>query len=322
MQGVERLAVEGYDEVYRVDCGGSVAFVALHAVIAGHAFGGLRIRPYATEGAALDDALALARAMSHKVVLAGIVGGGGKCVLMQPAPGVDRAACVRRLGEFIEELGGRYSTGPDLGFLPADDLALRSVTRHVACAEMAGATSRGVLACMTAVAAPLRRVAVQGLGAVGRPLAEQLTALNVDVVASDLVPVEGFRCVPPEAIYSQECDVFAPCATGGVLDGQHIARLRCRWVCGGANNPFASPADAQRLFARGIGFVPDVVSNAGATIVGASNVLGEQALVPQRLAALGPLAARLCARAAAERRSTYEVARELAEERLAAFRAN
>ena len=37
---IEPLAVDGYDEVYRLEVGGVVAFVALHAVLAGRSFGG------------------------------------------------------------------------------------------------------------------------------------------------------------------------------------------------------------------------------------------------------------------------------------------
>ena len=316
----ERLPIDGYDEVHRLQLDGGVAFLALHAVVAGHAFGGIRIRAYPDEQAALDDALALAHAMSHKVVLAGIAGGGGKTVLMAPDP-ADRARCVEQLGAFIESLGGRYCCGPDLGFTAEDDEALRRGTQYVACAGMSGATSQGVLACMEAVAAPLRRVVIQGAGAVGQPLAEKLQDRGVEVAVADLRAVEGFERVDPDAVYDEPCDVFAPCAAGGVLDADTIARLRCRWVCGGANNPFATPDDIERLRARGIGYVPDVISNAGAAVVGASTTLGETDQIEARLAALGPLAAEVCARAEAEDRSSHHVARELAEERLAALRA-
>ena len=83
----ETIEVDGFDEVFRVECGGAVAYVALHAVIGGHAFGGIRIHEYDTEAAALDDAKALALAMSRKVVMAGIEGGGGKTVMALPASG-------------------------------------------------------------------------------------------------------------------------------------------------------------------------------------------------------------------------------------------
>src|SRR5690348_16464444 len=109
-----RIEISGYDEVYRLDCAGSTAFVALHAVLSGRAFGGIRIRRYAAEGYAMADALALAQAMSRKVVMAGIPGGGAKAVLLEPTS--DRPAAVRALGAFIESLEGRYRCGPDYRF--------------------------------------------------------------------------------------------------------------------------------------------------------------------------------------------------------------
>src|SRR5262245_22551794 len=118
MASMAPISVPGYDAVYRVPCAGAVAFVALHALIRDRTFGGIRIKRYPDERAALDDALGLARAMTRKVVLTGIEGGGGKSVLMEPRG--DRVAALAALGDFIESLAGRYFSGPDLGFTAAD----------------------------------------------------------------------------------------------------------------------------------------------------------------------------------------------------------
>jgi leucine dehydrogenase len=317
----ERLIVDGYDEVYRLEIGGAVAFVALHAVLAGRSFGGIRIRQYSTEADALGDALALSRAMSRKVVLAGIRGGGGKSVIMEPGVGVDRAASVRALGLFIEELGGRYCCGPDMGFTRADDDALRSATQYVACEGMSAATAQGVLTAMRHVAGPVERVAIQGLGAVGQPLAEILSDSGVDVVACDVRPVTEFETVPVADIFDVECDVFAPCAVGGVLNATTIPRLRCRLVCGGANNPVATDEDVIRLHERGIQYVPDIISNAGATVVGASTALKEPHLIEPRLAAIGPLAEEVCRKATEAGLPSHEVALQIADDRIHELRA-
>ena len=53
--------------------------------------------------------------------------------------------------------------------------------------------------------------------------------------------------VDAEAVIGTECDVFAPCATGGVLSAATIPRLRCRVVAGAANNQLAEPQDAELL---------------------------------------------------------------------------
>jgi leucine dehydrogenase len=315
-----RLEIPGFDEVHRIECAGSTAFVALHAVLSGRTFGGIRIRRYPTENQALEDALALARAMSRKAVMAGIPGGGAKTVLLEPEG--DRSAAVRALGAFVESLGGRYHCGADYGFTTQDDATLREVTRYVARNNLAPATSESVLIAMDAVISP-RVVAIQGLGAAGRPLADKLRARGVRVVVSDVRAVdasEGWEVVPPEAIYDVPCDVFAPCATGGVLTEETIGRLRCKVVCGAANNPLARDEDGERLRARGITYVPDFIANVGALIHGASMSIGETNLIDERMARVTEITRAVIARAAQEGRSPHAVAVAMADERIAAAR--
>ena len=303
-----------------MECAGAVAFVALHAVLRGRSFGGLRIWPYESEEEALLDALALSRAMTRKVVLAGIEAGGAKAVLI--APRTHRAAALRALGEFVESLAGRFNTGPDMGYTADDDRALREATRYVACGDFGDATARGVRIAMRAVVSEPRRVAVQGLGAVGRRLAELLLEDGVHVVGSDFRPVSlpGVELTDPDRVHATDCEVFAPCARGGVLGPATIPELRCEVVCGAANNPLLTAEDADRLLARGVTLVPDFVANAGAVIQGASTVLGEADRIPERMAAIADLTRTVVSRARHAGRSPLEVAAELADARTAALR--
>jgi len=318
----ERVSVAGFDEVLRIDLGDTVAFLALHAVLGGHAFGGIRFRRYASEKAALADVQALAQAMSRKLALTGILGGGGKTVVMLPEGPFDRAACVARLGRFIESLGGRYRCGPDYGFTQADDDVLRETTRFVACAGMAPYTAASVRAGLFAAAPDARKVVVQGLGAVGLPLARTLRDEDgLQVLASEPHGTGDFPALDADAVYDEPADVFSPNAHGGVLDERTIERLRVRVVCGGANNAFAKAQDVLRLHARGIVCVPDLLSNAGAAIVGASRELGEDHLVDQRMAAVGPTVADVLAEAAQRDVPPHVVAVERADARIDALRA-
>lgn len=318
MSAATRISVPGFDEVHRIECAGAVAFVALHAVIGGRSFGGIRVRAYPGEGEALGDALDLARAMSRKIALTGIEGGGGKTVLI--APERERSRAVEALGRFIASLGGRYRCGPDLGFTAADAEAMHSATTYFSTGDHSPFAARTVLVAMRAVIEP-SVVAVQGLGSVGRPLAELLTRGGARVIGSDIAPVPGFERAAPEAIYDVACDVFAPCALGGVLDEQTIARLRCRVVCGGANNPFATEADAERLRARGITYVPDFIANSGALIHGASIINSEADRVEARLAQVATLTREVVERAERAGRSPHAVAVEMADAIIAAKRA-
>jgi glutamate dehydrogenase/leucine dehydrogenase len=81
----------------------------------------------------------------------------------------------------------------------------------------------------------------------------------------------GARWVEAREAELTECDVLAPCALGGVIDSSNLGDLRCRIVCGSANNVLAEDRLAVELAGRGILYAPDFVANAGGLI----NVYGE-----------------------------------------------
>jgi len=116
------------------------------------------------------------------------------------------------------------------------------------------------------------RVLVQGLGAVGSRLSQQLAAAGAEVVVSDIEPERvarsGFDPVDPVDVVATECDVYAPCALGGTITAETVERLRCRVVAGAANNQLADPALADRLHERGILYAPDYVINSGGVLHG------------------------------------------------------
>ena len=63
-------------------------------------------------------------------------------------------------------------------------------------------------------------------------------------------------------IFEQPADVFAPCATGGVLGPRTIPRLAARIVCGAANNQLEDPErDDLLLQRRGVLYMPDFLVN-------------------------------------------------------------
>lgn len=315
-----RVDLDGFHGMYRLDLGGATAFLVIHAAPHGRSFGGIRLRSYASDEDALDDAKRLASAMTRKVLLAGIPAGGGKTVVRIPEggwPDEQRAAGMERLGAVIEDLNGLYHCGADLGFTDADEAALRRTTRHVASRELGPWTALSVVESIRAVCDPAS-VAVQGLGVVGARVAMEMIDGGARVVGTDVVPdpspgLRGLRRIPPDAIYDADCEVFSPCATGAVLHAATIERLRCRVVCGGANNPFAEDADADRLHARDIAYVPDVLANAGAVIKGASDALGESQLIESRMAAVADRVRAVLERAEVEGRSPHRVVQDEAD---------
>jgi leucine dehydrogenase len=315
---------------------GTTLLVAIHSTRLGPAHGGLRRVAYASFDAALRDVLALAQAMTWKCALAGVPAGGGKAVLIDH-PGLDRAAAYRFAGRTVEQLGGRYFTGPDAGTGAADLELVAERTKFVAVdrdggpGDLAGATATGVAAAIAAVAARLGRalrglhVVVQGAGEVGTALCERLAAAGVRLTVADVVPARaaaaaqrfGAAVVAPDRVASVACDVFAPCALGGVLTADVAAALPARAVCGAANNVLADDAAAHVLHERGVLVVPDFVANAGALILGATWHLTGQRAPIDRVQRIGSTVAELLERAAREDVPPPLLALQVARERVA-----
>jgi leucine dehydrogenase len=301
---VREVRVPGWERVLVARAEGYHGIVAVHSTALGTALGGTRLWRYASEAAALDDALRLSRGMTYKNALAGLDAGGGKCVILAPERIADRAALFRAHARVVDLLEGAYITAEDVGTSPADMDVMSTVTRHVA-GDSSGVgdpsphTARGVFRAMEAGvrhrlgAEGVRgmRVAVQGCGNVGRWLVRALREAGAEVVVADVdgdraaaVAAEhGAAVVDADAIYDAEADVFAPCALGGILDAETVPRLRAGVVAGGANNQLRdADADGARLDARGILYVPDYVANAGGVITGFGDMRG---WTPERCAA-------------------------------------
>lgn len=315
-----RVDVDGFDEVHHLTIGSAAVYVAVHRAAYGRAFGGIRVCPYPDDDAALEDACRLAVAMSRKVILTGLPAGGAKTVVRVPEAGwspAERRTVLSGVGMFIADLGGRYHCGADLGFTAEDEDVVRSKTHHFASRDLGPWTSRSVLLAMRAFGEP-SSVAIQGVGAVGRQVALELLAAGARVVVADtdqaaVEGLDGVETVAPDAIFDVECDVFAPCAAGAVLTEETVARLQCRMVCGGANNPLASDSVADLLRERGIRYVPDVLANAGAVIKGAATALDRRDDVEALLAAIPDRVRELVGAAETADRSPHHLANERAD---------
>lgn len=327
---------------------GAWILIAIHSTRLGPAAGGTRMKPYTDLPAAFQDALRLAEAMTYKFAGTGIAFGGGKAVIALPSEFDPQArpALLRRYGTLIQQLGGLFSTGPDVGTSSADmDIIAERGAPYVfgrtpACGGAGStgpATALGVftgiqVACeqLFGEASPRgRRVLVQGAGSVGGRLIEHLREAGAEVLFSDVDKgaIHRFRnelgldFIAPEAVYTTACDILAPCALGGVLNAETIPQLRCRAVVGGANNQLAEDRDAERLQARGILYAPDYVVNAGGALFvlgvetqGWTRQQGEQEVIASVRRALQQVF-QLVSRAGI---TTDAAAKQMAEERLSA----
>lgn len=276
---------------------GAWIFIAVHSSLLGPATGGTRMKPYPGIEDALRDALKLARGMTYKFAVPSIPYGGGKAVIDVP-PSLDpesRRGLLRRYGDLIHKLKGLFYTGPDVGTSSADmDVIAETGAPYIfSRSPSAGGggspgpyTALGVFSGIQVACEKLfgsaalggRRVLVQGAGSVGGALIEYLLKAGAEVMFSELDESasrhfrdeSGLKLVSDEAVYSTDCDIFAPCALGGIISADSISRLKCKAIVGAANNQLTDPEDANRLQAKGILYAPDYVVNIG----GAMAILG------------------------------------------------
>lgn len=268
---------------------GLKAIIVIHDTTLGPAAGGTRIWPYATEEEAILDALRLARAMTYKSAAADLPLGGGKGVIMADSRTQKTEALLRAYGRFVDTLGGRYLTTTDVGTTSRDLEYIHQETRHVVglptTAGGSGDTSAmtglgiymGIKACAREVwgsdSLADKKVAMQGFGKVATFTAHHLLKEGAKLVVSDLYEGAlekarslGLKTVASAEIYDVKCDIFSPCALGGVLNQDTIPRLKCRVVAGGANNQLLDDAAGLELYRRGILYAPDYIINAGGVI--------------------------------------------------------
>ena len=325
---LSRLAIATHEEVYHVTdpAAGLEGYIALHSTALGPAAGGLRMRPYADPGAALEDVLNLSRGMSFKNAAAGLPLGGGKAVIIGDPAQAKTPELLRAMGRAVEALAGRYWTAEDMGMSPDDMAEIARETRFVAgldkgrhaSGDPSPVTAHGVFNAMLVGAEAVfgaralagRRVAVQGIGHVGWHLARMLHDAGARLVLADTDAARlaqtaaefGAEIVLPGEVHAAEADIFAPCAIGGILNARSIPQIRARLVAGAANNQLAEPADADRLAARGILYLPDYVANGGGIINVAAEILQIDAPGPwvaARLAGITATMERILAQARA-----------------------
>jgi valine dehydrogenase (NAD+) len=276
------------------------AIIAIYSTQLGPALGGTRFYPYPSEAAALADVLNLSRAMTYKNALAGLDHGGGKAVIIGDPAQLKSEALLRAYGRFVQSLNGRYVTACDVGTYSEDmDLIARECS-HVTGRTVANGgagdssvlTAFGVFQGMRAAAEHAwgtgtldgRRVAVEGVGKVGRRLVGHLTEAGARVVICDVSPeaVERVRAEHPGVdvvasraeLAAAEMDIYSPCALGGSVDDTAAGQLRARIICGGANNQLAHPGLEKVLADRGVIYVPDYLVNSGGVIQVADELNG------------------------------------------------
>ncbi len=265
--------------------------IGIHSTVLGPSLGGLRVWNYGSEQEAIEDVLRLSEGMTYKAAAANLKIGGGKAVIIADPHKDKTPELFRAMGRFVERLNGRYITAEDVGTSVDDMEYLRETTQYVTgtkadeggSGDPSPTTANGVFESIQVCVEEVMgtdslkgiRVAVQGVGHVGYLLCRNLHKSGAELVISDVHAPNiergkkdfGAEVVSADDIYSQEVDVFAPCALGAVINDGTIPRLKCRIVAGAANNQLADTRKHGRaLHDMGILYAPDYVANAGGLI--------------------------------------------------------
>ena len=299
MEILEQMGDEGHEQLVVVSDAGSglKAIIAIHDTTLGPACGGTRIWPYKSEQEAIWDALRLSRAMTYKSAAADLPLGGGKGVIIADSLTQKTEVLVRAYGRFVDTLGGRYLTTTDVGSTGRDMEYIKQETDHVVglpvTAGGSGDTSimtgLGIYMGMKACAKETwgndslrgKVVAMQGFGKVATHTAHHLMKEDATLVVTDVFDGaldrardRGLKVVKPDEIYGLDCDIFAPCALGGVINPETIPQLKCKVIAGGANNQLLSDTDGEALHRLGILYGPDYILNSGGIINVESEISG------------------------------------------------
>ena len=315
---------------------GLKSIIAIHDTTLGPAWGGTRLWNYNSEEEALTDVLRLARGMTRKASISGIDVGGGKAVIIATAE-QKTEALLRAHGRCVESFKGRFLTGEDVGIGVEDVEIMRKETEYVAETKGIGDpspfTAHGVVSGMRACARDVYgspslsglKVAIQGVGHVGYNLARELHEDGAELIVSDIskelterVSQEfGAQVVGVEEIYSVNCDIFAPCALGAIVNDETIPRLTCKIVAGAANNQLKENRHGRLLYERGICYAPDYVINAGGLIAiymeSKHNTVEE---IREKIEQIEDRIGKILSVSKEHHKPTHEIAHQLADERI------
>lgn len=269
---------------------GLKAIIGIHNTTLGPALGGTRMWNYTSEAEAITDVLRLSRGMTFKAAISGLNLGGGKAVLIGD-PKLKNEAFLRRFGRFIDSLGGRYITAEDVNMKTSDMEYIAMESKYVTgLPEIRGGggdpspvTAYGTYLGMKAASKKAygsdsltgKKIAVQGIGQVGKYLVEYLIKERAEVFITDifedrLIQVAketGAKVVDSSTIYDIDMDIYAPCALGATINDQTIDRLKCKVIAGAANNQLQDEEKHGKiLLEKGIIYAPDFLINAGGLI--------------------------------------------------------
>ena len=259
--------------------------ISIDNLFLGPALGGTRMRHYTSKEDAILDVKQLSHAMTFKSAIHGLNQGGGKCVIYNP-----KSLTFNEITPFfidaINALHGDFIAGNDMGISVEMLNKIHQESpylfnRHGNALDPSIFTAESAFLCIEYIQSNILKKAksdvtikVQGLGHTGNALCQLLLDANYqvqgfDIVQTTLKPFLGHPSFTPlnkETWFETKCDIFSPCAAGGVITSKTIHNLNCSVICGIANNPCDSYATISQLNTKNILYIPDFISNGGGVI--------------------------------------------------------
>lgn len=284
---------------------GLKAIIAVHSTALGPAAGGCRFWDYTAkyagesasvasqkaEADAIDDVLRLSRGMSYKNAMAGLRLGGGKSVIIGDPRKISNADLASAFGAHVQKLGGTYFTAEDVGTSTSFMEQVHKTTDYVcglengpfATGDPSPHTALGVYVGMKAAAQHKfgndslkgKHIAIQGVGNVGRRLAQHLLSEGALLTIADInedninrvLTMGDVKVGDIRTIHTTDCDIFAPCALGGAIHDGSVNEFKAQIIAGAANNQLdVEGVHDEALRKRDILYCPDYVINAGGII--------------------------------------------------------
>ena len=276
-----------------------------------------------------------------KAAISDLPHGGAKAVIIKPHEIKDRKALFEAYGDFVHEMNGRYITAIDVGTSTEDMDIIADRTPYVIGATKFGKsdsdpsphTAVGVLKSIeAAVKFQLNKdsveglhVAIQGAGSVGYFLGKFLHERGATITVCDpkaeavqqFIDDFGATSVELDAIYDVPCDIFSPCALGGVISADTLKHIKAPIIIGSANNQLAHYEVTNILHEKNILYVPDFLVNAGG-LINAAMVYDYQdpSIADAQIAKLYDTTLALLERAKRAKKPTTVIAEQMAREKL------
>lgn len=290
---IAQMAIHNHEQILfcNDNATGLKAIIAVHNTVLGPSLGGTRFWNYNNEAEALTDVLRLSRGMTYKSSVAGINLGGGKAVIIGDPKKLKNEALLRRFGKFVNSLGGKYITAEDVAMTSRDMEIIKMETDYVSglpenmggSGDPSPVTAYGVYVSMKASARETwgsdslsdKKVLVQGIGHVGEVLVSHLTKEGAKVYINDInqerlkevANTYKAEVVSADTMFDLDIDIYAPCALGATINDNTLNKLKCKIICGAANNQLADEViHGEAVGKKGILYAPDFVVNAGGII--------------------------------------------------------